>query len=214
MDFTSAQPAGGQGRTGRSDAEPVGRLQSQMTLKYFDEGFPQQEQLPRQFEALFDDDGRSLHLSVNGNLRGDPLTDKARSPDGYRFHDAFHICNAAVLWWSPVLRSVLQRRRRSNPVIDEVEDGGRAQMIEEAICHVIYDHGRDHDLSCADDIDIKFVSYIKRLAGGLEVATCSLVLFSRAISLGYSTFANLRSFGGGRLSVNLITRNLTFYPPK
>jgi hypothetical protein len=112
-----------------------------------------------------------------------------------------------------VLRSVLQRRRRSNPVIDEVEDGGRAQMIEEAICHVIYDHGRDHDLS-SGDIDINFASYIKRLAGGLEVSTCSLVLFSRAISLGYSTFNNLRSFGGGQLSINLTTRNLTFYPPR
>src|SRR4051812_1270503 len=95
-----------------------------------DDGFPDAERLPVYIRAQFLEDGKTVRLIVDGNMVGDKLTDKAAVEDGYRFHDAFHLAYAAVLGWSPILRALLRRRRRSNAEVDEREDGGRAQMIE------------------------------------------------------------------------------------
>lgn len=46
---------------------------------------------------------------------GDRLTDNAMEADDYRFHDVFHFANLAVLTWSPVLRSLLRLKRKSDP---------------------------------------------------------------------------------------------------
>jgi hypothetical protein len=51
----------------------------------------------------------------------------------------------------------MRRKRKSNAQIDEVEDGGRAQVIDEAVAALIFDYARtpsffdgintvDHDL--------------------------------------------------------------------
>jgi hypothetical protein len=59
------------------------------------------------------------------------LTDNSRMDDGYRFHDAFYIGIMAALAWSPVMRSLLGVKRRSNPRIDAMDDGARAMKAEE-----------------------------------------------------------------------------------
>ena len=173
--------------------------------------YPAQEQIPRLISASFVADGTTIHLQVDGTVVGDPLADRAVVPDGYRFHDALHFGHAAVLGWSPVLRGLLGRRRRSVPEIDRREDGGRAKMIEEAICHVIYDHGRSggevHD---AERIDIGLVRYVRRLAQGLEVECLGDREWAHAISAGYRAFDALRTEGGGRLHADLTRRSLRF----
>ncbi len=62
---------------------------------------------------------------------GDRLTDNAIEPDDYRFHDVFHYAYVAVLGWSPVIRALLRRKRKSDPKLDDAEDGARAILIEE-----------------------------------------------------------------------------------
>ena len=57
----------------------------------------------------------NLHGSVN-----------IADADGYRYHDIFHIANAVFLGWSPVVRALLRCKRKSQPHIDENEDGARA----------------------------------------------------------------------------------------
>lgn len=71
---------------------------------------------------------------LTNELRGEatehPLADNAYEYNGYRFHDVLHFVFAACLGWSPVLRKVLRRREqivnRTQPVMGDLEDGGRA----------------------------------------------------------------------------------------
>ena len=64
---------------------------------------------------------------------GDTLTDNDYDGDGYRFHDVMHVAFAVHLGWSPNLRAFMGRKRRSQKATDQVEDGGRAKILEEAV---------------------------------------------------------------------------------
>src|SRR4029079_14836619 len=73
------------------------------------------------------------------------LTDNAYENDGYRFHDVSHRADAAVLGWSPIIRSGLKRKRKSNHKTDEVEDGGRAKAIEEGVSAHVFCYAAEHN---------------------------------------------------------------------
>src|SRR5205085_2906837 len=100
------------------------------------------EQLPRKLTVeIFEREvGGQTYVfqSCNGINLGDRLTDNAMTPDDYRFHDVFHYAYAAVLGWSPVLRSLMRLKRKSDPLIDEAQDGARAVLIEEGIATWIF----------------------------------------------------------------------------
>ena len=96
----------------------------------------------------------------DGVKLGDPLTDNAYDDDGYRFHDVFHLAYASMLGWSPITRFFFKAKRESDPRVREVEDGGRATVIEEAISAFVFDYARNerflegvraHRLLDADD---------------------------------------------------------------
>ena len=84
------------------------------------------------------------HPAMRRAAIGDPLTDASHIEDDYRLHDVFHIAYAAVLGWSPVLRSLMKRKRKSNPQVDEAEDGGRAIAIEEGISALVFSYAARH----------------------------------------------------------------------
>ena len=107
-----------------------------------DDGCSSSQQFPRQFEVAFVTISKGRSRSVPQSQRlGDDLTDNAYDDDGYRFHDVMHLANAAKLGWSPVLRDLMRRKRKANPLIDEVEDGARARIVEEAIVKAIHSEG-------------------------------------------------------------------------
>ena len=85
------------------------------------------ESFPDRFSLTFvqqaDGDRVMVRTLFNGVQVGAELTDNAHDDDGYRFHDVFHAGFVAVLGWSPVLRSLLGRKRKSVTKLDEVEDG-------------------------------------------------------------------------------------------
>jgi hypothetical protein len=87
------------------------------------------------FERVLDEGGprerRYVLQRCNGVLIGDRLSDNVAHADDYRFHDVFHYAYAAVLGWSPVTRALFRLRRKSDPAIDEAQDGARAVLIEE-----------------------------------------------------------------------------------
>jgi hypothetical protein len=83
---------------------------------------------------------RFVFQQYRGVNIGDRLTDNAAEEDDYRFHDVFHYAYYAVLTWSPVVRALLHLKRKSNPKIDEVEDGARANLTEEGITAWIFKH--------------------------------------------------------------------------
>ena len=97
----------------------------------FDEDMSPLEQFPRKLSMHFIEqhtaDGKPyVILQLNGVNIGDRLTDNRSEPDGYRFHDVFHLAYMAHLGWSPVIRGLLKLKRKSNPDLDDNEDGARA----------------------------------------------------------------------------------------
>src|SRR5438445_3654364 len=116
-------------------------------LPLFDETYPKEEQLPRHLEVQFRElegkHSRIVMLRINGINVGDRLTDNIEEPDEYRYHDIFHFAHTAFLAWSPVTRSLLRCKRKSRPAVDENEDGGRAQVIEEAICAIVFSRAKE-----------------------------------------------------------------------
>lgn len=75
-------------------------------------------------------------MYFEGKPLGDDLTGNAYVDDGYRFHDVIHLALIAHLSWSPVVRGLMRRKRKSkNDRVDEVEDGGRTQVVVEELLH-------------------------------------------------------------------------------
>jgi NTP pyrophosphatase (non-canonical NTP hydrolase) len=143
---------------------------------FFDEGCSPKEQLPRSLKIrVYEiEKGKRAHMQIlpDGEPLGDPLTDNAYDDDGYRFHDVMHLANMAVLGWSPVVRSLLKRKRKSVPKIDEVEDGARAIILEELVVAFVYGNAREREYyKDIKHLDSEMLSTIKRIVRHLEVGT-------------------------------------------
>jgi hypothetical protein len=148
------------------------------TVSNFNTGFPQEEQFPQKFEIEIIDfiQGEVARAKIfyNGKQIGNDLTDNSYDHDGYRFHDVFHLSYAAILSWSPVMRQFLDCKRKSNPRIDEVEDGGRAKVTEEAISIFIFSHAKKRNFWVGmSSIDHALLEEIQIMTENLEVSQCS-----------------------------------------
>ena len=205
-----------EGRYGRGDPTPL-----------HDTDRPEGERLPRRFEVAFVPVGRGRsRMYLNGSSRlGDDLTDNSHSEDGYRFHDAMHLALAAKLGWSPVLRRLMGKKRRSDPHLDEVEDGARAAIVEEALIKVIHAEGvRRAAVSPASvqgprrlfadggDVSFGFLRSLEDLVDGLEVAANAKWEWEDAILGGFELFHHLRTSSRGTVTVDLDRRSIEFRP--
>jgi hypothetical protein len=173
------------------------------------------ERLPRRFLASFIEKplGRGVYvkISVNGVTLGDALTDNAKRDDGYRYHDVFHLAYAAVLGWSPVTRALLKCKRKSSSKIDEVEDGARAAIVEEAVSILVFNHAEDRGwYADKSSIDLGLLKTIRRMVTGLEVGACTAKQWQSAIHQGYTAFAELKRNVGGDVSIDLDRRSLLY----
>lgn len=180
----------------------------------FDDGYPDGQQLPRHFVAtireIMGSAGKAhVVVSIDGQEIGARIQDNAYDDDGYRFHDVFHLAHAAVLGWSPVLRKLLGRKRKSSSDIDEVEDGGRAIVIDEAIVAFVFDYARRHDfLEGVDAVDYQLLKTIRGLVSGLEVNSRTSHEWERAILAGYQIWREIREHRGGVVEGDLINHTL------
>jgi NTP pyrophosphatase (non-canonical NTP hydrolase) len=202
----------------RDSARKTERLYLQGDVNRFDDGFDDEERLPRQFSVTFTEkrNGKQLlvRIMISDVIVGDTLTDNAHKGDGYRFHDVFHFAYAAVLGWSPVTRSILRRKRKSNQRIDEIEDGGRAIVVEEAISVLVFNEAPQRAWYKEESsVDIGQLKTITRLTAGLEVHSCTAKQWKAAILQGYSVFKELNDHRGGRVDVDLDRQSLTYHPP-
>ena len=107
-------------KTGRR-WQPVGV--DRAAKKLFDEDYPLSERLPRQMDISIEEESGIAITTIDGAKYGDPLTDNRYQDDGYRFHDICHLSYASILGWSPTMRALMRRKRKSVPKVDEV--GGR-----------------------------------------------------------------------------------------
>jgi len=208
------------GDVARANPEKVqGRWGSHSSAAHvFDENFPDQEKLPRRFEVELAEEivGESVKVRVllDNEQIGADLTDNAYDPDGYRFHDVFHFAFAAVLGWSPVTRAILKRKRKSDPGKDEVEDGGRAAVIDEGVAALVFDYARNHGfLEGVTDLDYNLLRTVKSVTSHLEVSACSIGDWQSAILQGYAAWRQILAHRGGRVLVDMDARRISFVAP-
>ena len=181
-------------------------------LPTFDDDFPNEERLPLHFEIRFiQRKSRQGYLQWNGVFIGDPLTDNAHEPDGYRFHDVFHLAHAAILHWSPTFRALIKQKRKSNPVLDETEDGGRAIVVEEGLTAWIFSRAKQRDFfKEQNSLSFDMLKTVQQFVQGYEVDKCPLNLWERAILEGYKVFREIYANGGGIVIGDRAARTLTY----
>lgn len=187
----------------------------------FDSKFKMHERLPRRFTYRFAyaprKDG-SLGVALfdrRGKQIGALLTDNAHEEDGYRFHDVMHFAFVALLGWSPVARKLLDKKRRSKKRTDEVEDGGRAGVIDEAIVAMVFDY-IEHDLAATKGIrriDTETLRGIRALTRGFEVHARTESEWEDAILKGLDVWRQVEAHDGGTVSGDFERGTFSFNPP-
>lgn len=183
-------------------------------LPNFDKDFPEEEQLPLEFEIEITQraDGRS-YMRWNRVFIGNPLSDNIGDPDGYRFHDVFHFANAAVLHWSPTFRALIKHKRKSRKDIDEAQDSGRAIVIEEGLSAYIFSHAKSLNFfEGQKGVSFDLLKAVQNFVRGYEVEQCPLYLWEKAIMQGYDVFRQIRQNEGGIVIGNRKERTLRYMP--
>ena len=179
--------------------------------------FPEHEQIPRLFALRLVENGeegkRQVTPYFNGQPLGDKLTDNRMEDDDYRFHDAFHMAFAAKLGWSPNLRRLMKRKRKSQPKIEEVEDGARAVLIEEGVATWVFNRAQRLNLfDGVEALDYGLLKIVREFVEGYEVAKLPLWLWEEAILSGFDVFRQLQAQRGGIVEADLENRRLSFRP--
>lgn len=177
------------------------------------------EKLPTNLEVGFIDAGKNRLLLLikleNGEFLqiGDTIDDNSHDDDDYRYHDVFHFSYLAYLDWSPVLRSLFRRKRKSIPVIDRVEDGARAAILEEAISAIVFERAKKDSkyFEGSKKVDFELLDIIKGMTVGLEVGSVHHKNWEKAIIEGFKVFRKLKESNGGIVQIkkgNLIFKNI------
>lgn len=187
---------------------------------HLDAGFPRGQRLPRTFEVVIvptenlEGPEAKIELWWKGSRRADSLGDNTYDDSGYRFHDAFHLANAAVLGWSPVARAkIFGCKRKADGLVDAVEDGGRAIVIEEGIAAYLFAYARRHNfLRGIDNIDFDVLKTARLLTTDLEVSRRPLWEVEDAILQGFGVWRELRARGAGVVAGDLAARSIHFRP--
>jgi NTP pyrophosphatase (non-canonical NTP hydrolase) len=188
--------------------------------KLFDEAFPENERFPRTFEIYVRTDVGRLGkqrawLHYQGRPFGNELSDNSAQDDGYRLHDVFHLAFLAVLGWSPVMRAkpFFNCKRRSDPMVDEIQDGGRAAVIDEAIAALVFVEAKKNCFyQGVQTVEYSLLRTIKDLTGHLEVARCTGHQWELAILSGFKVWRALKDHKSGIISGDLNARTITFNP--
>lgn len=185
--------------------------------RFYDDEFEESERLPRElrveFRQIQDSGKQKLEMSIGGRRQGDLLTDNAHDDDGYRFHDVFHLTNAILLGWSPVSRKLLRCKRKSVPRLDEVEDGARAAVTEEAISAVVFGVARDYTFfDGSGTVDFDLLRTIKTMTQPFEVRDRTYRDWERTILDGYSVWRQMVRSGGGVFVGDAVSGQVSYEP--
>ncbi|NGY05610.1 pyrophosphatase [Solimonas terrae] len=183
-------------------------------LPRFDNDYPAHEQLPDVIEIWFvEHDSGVSYMSCNGVFVGDPLTDAIEDEDGYRFHDVFHLANAAFLNWSPVTRALLKRKRKSKKSTDRNQDGGRATVVEEGLTAWLFAKAKKLEfLQGQNKVAYDILKTILDFVTGYEVDKVPLKQWTTAILEGYAVWRQVHANQGGIVTANCRDRTLTYQP--
>lgn len=186
------------------------------------------EQLPRRFAVTFVTVGRGVsRMYLQGKQLGDDLNDNSYEDDGYRFHDVLHLASVAHLGWSPVIRKLMGKKRKSrNDQVDEVEDGARAQIVEELVQKAIHAEGRrlaSESGRCEASgptrafpsrslITFRFLKSLRGFVEGLEVWENQYWEWENAIFDGAALYYSLQLEQQGTVTVDMERRSISYDP--
>ncbi|TQM57854.1 nucleoside triphosphate pyrophosphohydrolase family protein [Humibacillus xanthopallidus] len=188
------------------------------TCDQLDANYPPGERLPRRgvvdlVVGQRDDGSDVVRMMVDGVQIGSDLTDASAVDDGYRYHDVFHLAFATLLGWSPVTRALMGRKRRSNPVVDEQEDGGRAVAIEEGLSAAVFAYAAQHDyLEGVERLDQSLLLQVEQLTGQMEVGVRTPAQWEHAILTAFTVWRRVRAAGRGRIVFDADAGTFKFEP--
>lgn len=179
----------------------------------YDEEFPDDQRFPRQFTiklATWQKDGiERVQMMLDGEPLGADLDDNTYVDDAYRFHDVLHLANAAVLGWSPTLRSLMKRKRRNDEDIDRVEDGGRAIAIEKGLVAYLFTEAREVGFfEGADRVSWDLIKTLRRMTAHLEVGDQPHIAWQSAILQGFAAWRHITAANGGTVRCDLDQRTV------
>jgi len=181
-------------------------------INHFDEFCKPEEQIPRTFSISFKEVGvggkGEVRVVYNDNKQlGDIINDNAYTNDFYRYHDIFHYSFATLLGWSPCTRSMMKRKRKSDELLDEIEDGARATITEEALSMIIFNEAkRKKYFAETSKVSKTTLRIVKEMTENFEVRVRTSKEWEKAILKAYEVFRFLINNGGGRVDFNLSTK--------
>ncbi|MBS1549696.1 MAG: nucleotide pyrophosphohydrolase [Bacteroidetes bacterium] len=186
------------------------------STQFFDEGFMPQEQFPREFSLSFTEVGNDvkneLRVVLNNERQlGDVINDNSYINDFYRYHDIFHYTFATLLGWSPCARAMMKRKRKSNELLDRIEDGARAIITEEAVSMVIFNEAkRKKFFANTSNVSRTTLRIIKEMTENFEVKIRTTKEWEFAILKAYEIFRLLTKNNGGIVHFNAINREIRY----
>jgi len=188
------------------------------------------EQFPDKFEIHFLDNnqGQTTMFWVEGEVvkkkLGASLRDNNHEGDGYRFHDVMHVACAVYLGWSPNLRSFMGLKRRSNRKTNEIEDGGRAKILEEAVILEVHLQAKAFEkyieqagesitgspYAYESALGFEFLRRLHELTKEHEVYDNPKQDWEDAIRNGYDGYHKLTKANGGIIDIDMKNRVMNF----
>jgi hypothetical protein len=184
-------------------------------IELYDSSFGVNEQLPRKFLISFkeikNDDKIKVQVLFEGSPVGDVINDNSYENDYYRYHDIFHYTFATMLGWSPCTRAMMKRKRKSVPLIDEIEDGARATITEEAISLMVFNEAkRKIFFAKGKKIKKSILKIIKEMTEPFEVRSRTETDWEAAIMKGYELFRILIKNNGGEVYFDMEKRTANY----
>ena len=141
------------------------------------------------------------------------ITEITRDPKCRRatFDDIFHYAYAAILGWSPVTRALFKLKRKSDPKLDENQDGARAILIEEGISTMVFNYAKNlryFDGVQRGDLSFELLKTVRDFVNGYEVDSAPLWLWEEAILAGFKCFRFLKEHKRGMVTLDMKKRRI------
>ncbi|MDB5086782.1 MAG: nucleotide pyrophosphohydrolase [Mucilaginibacter sp.] len=185
-------------------------------IDFFDSDCTAEEQIPRQFSVAFKEvgvgDKGEIRVVFNDTKQlGDIINDNAYEDDFYRYHDIFHYSFATLLGWSPCARAMMKKKRKSVTTLDEIEDGARAAITEEAISMIIFNEAKRKEyFEGVTKVSRTTLRFIKEMTENFEVKVRSSREWEKAILKSYEIFRKLIANDGGKVEFDAVQKQI-FY---
>lgn len=110
------------------------------------------------------------------------------------------------------MRSLFRLKRKSDPKIDEAQDGARATLIEEGVTTWIFAQAINLDFFAnmrPGELPFDLLKHVRQFVAGCEAEQCPLWLWEEAILEGYAAFRFLRQHRRGRIHIDMKKHRLS-----